>query len=61
MELVKELAAIPKPLSTPPSMTVARQPNLSTNALQKGPVDNMHCSQLNTQYNAKGKGPECQG
>lgn len=37
MELVKELVAIPIPLSSPPSMTVARQPNLSTNALQKGP------------------------
>ncbi|CAG5903276.1 unnamed protein product, partial [Menidia menidia] len=38
MERVKELAAIPTPLSTPPNITVARQPNLSTSTLQKGPA-----------------------
>lgn len=39
MDWVNELAAIPSPLRTPPSMTVHRQPSLSTSMLQKGPVE----------------------
>lgn len=37
MEWVKELAAIPSPLKTPPIITVALQPKCSTNTLHKGP------------------------
>lgn len=38
MECVKELAAIPTPLKTPPIITVALQPKCSTSTLHKGPV-----------------------
>lgn len=51
MDWVNELAAIPSPLRTPPSMIVFRQPILSTSTLQRGPVEKVWCFYLI--YNAE--------
>lgn len=46
MDWVNELAVIPRPLKTPPSMTVLRQPSFSTSTLQRGPMEQVECFYL---------------